>query len=190
MARVNGECEDHEMDMPRVQWGSGSAIRAKAVRGFGLLAVGILIVLAIPVVLALDVTESVSGGALVGVVLVAALGVAAGVIGFRSGLAIRSTYWLELQPQGLELWRGSSRQPVDLIPWISIAAVQVTTEPQPALWIRREPRQAPVPGSMLSEVGRLPAVTGSPDWDLGITLDPASGDPRNLERELAARAQR
>ncbi len=177
------------MEMPRVQWGSGGAIRMRAMRGFGLLAVGILIVLAIPIVLALDVTESVSGGGLVVVVIVAALGIAAGVIGFRSGLAIRSTYWLELAPRGLELWRGSARQAVDVIPWTSIAAVQVSTAPQPALWLRREPRQTPVPGTVLSDVGRLPVITGSPDWDLGIALDPASGDPRDLERELAARVR-
>jgi hypothetical protein len=65
----------------------------------------------------------------------------------------------------------------------------VTTDAQPALWIRRQPREAPTPGTELSEVGaRLPTAAGSGgDWDLGIALDPASGDPRNLERSIAGR---
>lgn len=176
------------MDTPRVQWGNSSAIRLRAMRGFGLLAAGLLVVLAIPIALALDVTETVSGGALVLVVAVVVLGVVAGVVGFRSGAAIRSTYWLELTPSGLELWRGSARRPVHVLPWTSIVAARATADPQPALWLRREPREAPTPGTELSEVGRLPAATGSAaDWDLGIALDPASGDPRNLEREIAAR---
>jgi hypothetical protein len=77
-----------------------------------------------------------------------------------------------------------------VIGWTSIGAVQATVDPQPALWLRREPRQTPTPGSELSAVGWLATATGATaEWDVGIALDPTSGDPRNLEREVAARVQ-
>jgi len=177
------------MENPKVQWGNASAIRQRAMRGFALLAVGIMVLLAVPIALALGVTENVSDSVLTVVIAAVVIGVGAGLLGFRTGLAIRSTYWLEISLTGLELWRGSSRRAVEVIPWTSVAAVRATTDPQPALWLRREPRGAPTPGTELSEVGaQLPRVTNSTaDWDLGIVLDPASGDPTNLELEIAAR---
>jgi len=178
------------MDTPKVQWGNTAAIKQRAMRGLAMLAVGIMVLLAVPIALALGVTENVSDSVLSLVIAAVVIGVTAGVLGFRTGLAIRSTYWLEITPTGLELWRGSSRSVVQVIPWSSIAAVAATVDPQPALWIRREPRETPTPGTELSEVGRLPVATGATaDWDLGIALDPASGDPRNLEREIAARVR-
>jgi len=183
------------MAKPKVQWGSSSAIRLRATRAFGLVVIGLLVLLAVPIALALDVVGSaqagfIGGTAVMVLVVLVVLGLGAGFYGFRSGLAVRGTYWLEVEPAGLELWRGSARRPVHVLPWTSIAAVGATLDPQPSLWLRREPREEPVPGTELSEVGRLASsAEGSGDWDLGIALEPASGDPRDLEREIAARVR-
>jgi hypothetical protein len=180
------------METRLVQWGNADAIRSRALRGAIMLAVGLMILLAVPIVLALDVVGSARSGALSGGVVavgvvVAILGVAAAVIGFRAGLVLRGISWLQPSETGLELWQGRSRRPVEVLPWISVAAVGVTAGTTPVLWLRREPRQRPDPSSALGAV--VVAAPGDrPDqWDLGIALDPACGDPRNLERDIAAR---
>jgi hypothetical protein len=137
-----------------------------------MLVVGLMVVLALPVLLIIvgfdpTLDGTVSGPILAVMALVAVGGIALLVAGFRVSTQVRGTHWIQLEPNGLQLWSGRYRRPVRTIPWTEIATARVTTDQDSVLWLRFE-RSADA-------------------WDLLLTLDPASGDPRQLEREIAGR---
>ena len=178
------------MDAPRVQWGDRS--RADAANGnlFGMLIFGVVMVIAAPVIIILLASNASDGAstpawAYAAIVVAVLLGALCAAVGLRLATGRRQSYWLRLDPSGLQLWSGRHRGPFSTIGWsyVEAAALQPAPNGEEVLALRLRPRLDP--GAIDDEtrhMGRTALINAGAtgDWDLGFRLDPASGRGADL----------